>query len=79
MATETAQNPAAKRAADPKPITAPPSTAYKIVDVPEIHRDVIQRHAVPVPAHSCEGPASWFGQSVVRPARASAISWHGPL
>src|SRR5256885_14444657 len=37
MATSTAQ----------KPITAPPSTAYKIVDVPEIHRDVIQRHAVP--------------------------------
>jgi hypothetical protein len=30
-----------------KPITAPPSTAYKIVDVPEIHRDVIERHAVP--------------------------------
>ena len=34
MATSTAQ----------KPMTAPPSTAYKIVDVPEINRDVIQRH-----------------------------------
>ena len=28
-------------------ITAPPSTAYKIVDVPENYRDVIQRHGVP--------------------------------
>ena len=37
MATSTAQ----------KPMTAPPSTAYKIVDVPEIHRDVIQRYGVP--------------------------------
>ena len=37
MATSTAQ----------KPMTAPPSTAYKIVDVPEINRDVIQRHGVP--------------------------------
>ena len=30
-----------------KGMTAPPSTAYKIVDVPELYRDVIQRHAVP--------------------------------
>src|SRR4029077_9087430 len=37
MATSTA----------PKPITAPPSTAYKIVDVPEIHRDVIRRYGMP--------------------------------
>lgn len=28
-------------------MTAPPSTAYKIVDVPELYRDVIVRHGVP--------------------------------
>jgi 2,4'-dihydroxyacetophenone dioxygenase len=28
-------------------IQAPPSTAYKIVDVPENYRDVIQRHGLP--------------------------------
>ena len=28
-------------------ISAPPSTAYKIVDVPENYRDVIQRHGIP--------------------------------
>ena len=28
-------------------MTAPPSTAYKIVDVPELQRDVIKRYAVP--------------------------------
>lgn len=28
-------------------ITAPPSTAYRIVDVPEIHRDLIARRGVP--------------------------------
>ena len=33
--------------AAPRPITAPPSTAYQIVDVPEIHRDVIRRYGVP--------------------------------
>jgi hypothetical protein len=30
----------------PAPITAPPSTAYKIVDVPEICADVIQRYGI---------------------------------
>ncbi len=29
-----------------KPTTAPPSTAYRIVDVPELYRDVIERHGV---------------------------------
>jgi 2,4'-dihydroxyacetophenone dioxygenase len=29
------------------PLTAPPSTAYRIVDVPEIHKDVIARHGLP--------------------------------
>jgi quercetin dioxygenase-like cupin family protein len=28
-------------------ISAPPSTAYKVVDVPENYRDVIQRHGLP--------------------------------
>jgi 2,4'-dihydroxyacetophenone dioxygenase len=28
-------------------VTAPPSTAYKIIDIPETSRDVIQRYAVP--------------------------------
>ena len=28
-------------------MTAPPSTAYKIVDVPEPYRDVIARHGLP--------------------------------
>ncbi|MGB6450261.1 MAG: 2,4'-dihydroxyacetophenone dioxygenase family protein [Steroidobacteraceae bacterium] len=28
-------------------ISAPPSTAYKIVDVPEVHRDLIRRYGVP--------------------------------
>jgi hypothetical protein len=27
-------------------MTAPPSTAYKIVDVPEPYKDVIDRHGV---------------------------------
>ncbi|HVW69329.1 MAG TPA: 2,4'-dihydroxyacetophenone dioxygenase family protein [Steroidobacteraceae bacterium] len=27
-----------------QPMTAPPSTAYKIVDVPELYKDVIARH-----------------------------------
>ena len=31
----------------PKGIKAPPSTAYKIIDIPETYRDVIQRYAVP--------------------------------
>jgi hypothetical protein len=30
-----------------KTMTAPPSTACKIVDVPELYRDVIARHGVP--------------------------------
>ena len=29
------------------PLTAPPSTAYRIVDVPEIHRELIQRRGIP--------------------------------
>lgn len=29
------------------PITAPPSTAYRIVDVPEVHSEVIRRLGVP--------------------------------
>ena len=28
-------------------MTAPPSTAYKIVDVPEAYTDVIKRHGIP--------------------------------
>src|SRR5438128_12117964 len=54
MATSTA----------PKPITAPPSTAYKIVDVPELHREVIKRYAVPgtfVGASEKESPWVPFG------------------
>jgi hypothetical protein len=54
MATSTAQ----------KPITAPPSTAYKIVDIPEIHREVIRRHAVPgtfVGSSEQESPWVAFG------------------
>src|SRR2546430_2244038 len=31
----------------PKPRPAQPGTAYKIVDVPELQRDVIKRYAVP--------------------------------
>jgi 2,4'-dihydroxyacetophenone dioxygenase len=29
------------------PLTAPPSTAYRIVDVPEVHRELIQRRGIP--------------------------------
>jgi len=65
MATETAPKPAAKRlGTDPKPMTAPPSTAYKIVDVPELQRDVIKRYAVPgtfVGAAEKESPWVPFG------------------
>jgi hypothetical protein len=28
-------------------MTAPPSTAYKIVDIPELYRDVVKRYGVP--------------------------------
>jgi len=44
MATSTAKTSAP---AAPKGIKAPPSTAYKIVDIPETYKDVIQRYAVP--------------------------------
>src|SRR5205823_6683434 len=37
----------ADMSATTRTITAPPSTAYKIVDVPELQRDVIKRYAVP--------------------------------
>ncbi|TLZ36356.1 MAG: tRNA modification GTPase, partial [Gammaproteobacteria bacterium] len=45
-------------------MTAPPSTAYKIVDVPELQRDVIKRYAVPgtfVGASEKESPWVPFG------------------
>src|SRR2546430_13075231 len=35
----------ADMSATTRTITAPPSTAYKIVDVPELQRDVIKRYA----------------------------------
>src|SRR6202012_5644793 len=47
-------------------ITAPPSTAYRIVDVPEPLRDVISRHAVPgtfVGASEQESPWVPFGDN----------------
>ena len=45
-------------------ITAPPSSAHKIVDVPEIHRDIIQRYGIPgsfVGATETESPWVPFG------------------
>jgi len=45
-------------------MTAPPSTAYKIVDVPEIYADVIRRHGIPgtfVGASEPESPWVPFG------------------
>jgi hypothetical protein len=45
-------------------MTAPPSTAYKIVDIPELYRDVIQRHGVQgtfVGASEQESPWVPFG------------------
>jgi len=45
-------------------ITAPPSTAYKIIDIPETYRDVIQRYAVPgtfVSAEEKDSPWVPFG------------------
>jgi 2,4'-dihydroxyacetophenone dioxygenase len=58
MATSTAQksSSAAQKSASGAPksasaahqgMTAPPSTAYKIVDIPEMYRDVIQRYGAP--------------------------------
>ena len=48
----------------PKGIKAPPSTAYKIIDIPETYRDVIQRYAVPgtfVSADEKDSPWVPFG------------------
>ena len=45
-------------------MTAPPSTAYKIVDVPEAYADVIRRHGIPgtfVGASEQESPWVPFG------------------
>ena len=45
-------------------MTAPPSTAYKIVDVPEAYADVIRRHGIPgtfVGASDQESPWVPFG------------------
>jgi hypothetical protein len=47
-----------------KRMTAPPSTAYKIVDVPEMYKDVIDRHGVLgkfVGASEAESPWVPFG------------------
>ena len=42
MATSTAKTAAKTSApAAPKGIKAPPSTAYKIIDIPETYKDVI--------------------------------------
>lgn len=46
------------------PLTAPPSTAYRIVDVPEIHRELIQRRGIAgtfVGATEAESPWVPFG------------------
>jgi len=50
----------------PKGIKAPPSTAYKIIDIPETYRDVIQRYAVPgtfVSADEKDSPWVPFGNN----------------
>jgi len=47
-------------------ITAPPSTAYRIVEVPEIHREVIGKYGVPgryVGASEKESPWIPFGNN----------------
>jgi hypothetical protein len=63
MATSTAKTSAP---AAPKGIKAPPSTAYKIIDIPETYKDVIQRYAVPgtfVGASEKESPWVPFGNN----------------
>src|SRR6201997_3970446 len=50
----------------PKGIKAPPSTAYRIVDIPETYRDVIQRYARPgtfVSAEEKDSPWVPFGNN----------------
>jgi 2,4'-dihydroxyacetophenone dioxygenase len=72
--------------ANQTPMTAPPSTVYEIVDVPELYRDVIARHGVPgafVGSSEQESPWVPFGDRVairhlafdVRRNRFSNILW----
>jgi 2,4'-dihydroxyacetophenone dioxygenase len=47
-------------------LTAPPSTAYRIVEVPEIHRELIQRRGIPgtfVGATEQDSPWVPFGEN----------------
>jgi len=71
---------------DQKTMMAPPSTAYKIVEVPELYRDVIARHGVPgtfVGSTEQESPWIPFGPNAalrhlafdVRRNRFSIVLW----
>ena len=53
-------------------MTAPPSTAYKIVNVPEAYADVIQRHGIAgtfVSSSEQESPWVPFGPHAANEAR----------